>query len=231
MKKVIAIVFLMVCLTSIAVYAAENDEIGMTCRSTLVNIAATRADAEYNTELKKSKDNAIANVQQYKPIETDIYNIRNAKITAEVNTLVNAIKTRFEAELKAAEEEQKKQEAEKKAEEQKKVATMHTTASIPSGNARDAFNKLVAEKGLAADEIAFWAFVIEHESGWQVNATNSSSGAYGLPQSLPAEKMASHGADWRTNPETQLRWMYDYMVSRYGGIRQTKAFWDRNHWY
>lgn len=54
------------------------------------------------------------------------------------------------------------------------------------------------------------------ESGWSVSAYNDASGATGIPQSLPGVKMASHGADWRTNPETQIRWGLDYIASRYG---------------
>lgn len=58
--------------------------------------------------------------------------------------------------------------------------------------------------------------LIGRESGWRVDATNPSSGAYGIPQALPGSKMASHGADWRTNPRTQLRWMVSYCDGRYG---------------
>jgi hypothetical protein len=54
------------------------------------------------------------------------------------------------------------------------------------------------------------------ESGWQVNAMNPSSGAYGIPQALPGGKMASAGADWQSNPETQIRWGLDYIRARYG---------------
>jgi hypothetical protein len=43
------------------------------------------------------------------------------------------------------------------------------------------------------------------ESGWNPYATNPLSGAYGIPQSLPAAKMASAGPDWQTNPATQIR--------------------------
>lgn len=42
--------------------------------------------------------------------------------------------------------------------------------------------------------------------------------AYGIPQANPGYKMASHGPDWRTNPETQLRWMIDYCRGRYGSV-------------
>lgn len=54
------------------------------------------------------------------------------------------------------------------------------------------------------------------ESGWNYQAMNPSSGAYGIPQALPGSKMASAGADWRTNPVTQMRWGLDYIASRYG---------------
>lgn len=54
------------------------------------------------------------------------------------------------------------------------------------------------------------------ESGWNASATNASSGAYGIPQSLPGSKMASAGADWRTNPATQIRWGLGYIKATYG---------------
>ena len=58
--------------------------------------------------------------------------------------------------------------------------------------------------------------LINRESGWQVNADNPTSSAYGIPQALPGSKMASAGSDWRTNPRTQLRWMMGYLADRYG---------------
>jgi resuscitation-promoting factor RpfB len=53
------------------------------------------------------------------------------------------------------------------------------------------------------------------ESGWNPNASNP-SGAYGIPQALPGSKMASAGADWATNPDTQIRWGLSYIRSVYG---------------
>lgn len=74
-------------------------------------------------------------------------------------------------------------------------------------------------------------WIINHESGWRVNATNSGSGAYGIPQSLPGNKMASAGKDWRTNPITQLKWMYSYVKGRYGNASNAKHFWQTHNWY
>ncbi|WP_439424824.1 tape measure protein [Oenococcus alcoholitolerans] len=74
-------------------------------------------------------------------------------------------------------------------------------------------------------------YIINHESGWDPHATNPSSGAYGLPQSLPGAKMASAGGDWRNNPITQLRWMKSYVDSAYGGISNAYHFWLSHHAY
>lgn len=69
------------------------------------------------------------------------------------------------------------------------------------------------------------------ESGWNVYATNPSSGAYGIGQALPGSKMASAGADWRTNGVTQVRWMISYVNGRYGSACGAWNFWQNHHWY
>lgn len=71
----------------------------------------------------------------------------------------------------------------------------------------------------------------ERESNWRWNAKNKSSGAYGIPQSLPGTKMASEGADWLTNPETQIRWGVKYIKGRYGSPCGALAHSDRIGWY
>jgi hypothetical protein len=55
------------------------------------------------------------------------------------------------------------------------------------------------------------------ESHWTPAAENHSSGAYGIPQALPGSRMAHYGADWRTNPVTQVKWGLGYISGRYGG--------------
>lgn len=70
------------------------------------------------------------------------------------------------------------------------------------------------------------AAIIERESGWNVYATNPTSGAYGIPQALPGSKMASAGADWATNGDTQLRWMKGYVDSAYGGACAAWSHWQ-----
>ena len=55
----------------------------------------------------------------------------------------------------------------------------------------------------------------QQESGWNYQAENA-SGAFGIPQALPGSKMASAGADWQTNPATQIKWGLGYIQSIYG---------------
>ncbi len=71
------------------------------------------------------------------------------------------------------------------------------------------------------------AWIIDREDpSWSPTQWNTAgSGAYGLPQALPGYKMASAGADWRTNPYTQIRWMRGYVVGRYGSCEAAKAYW------
>jgi len=68
-------------------------------------------------------------------------------------------------------------------------------------------------------------------SGGDPHATNPTTGAYGIPQALPGSKMASAGADWATNPATQIRWMIGYVNSRYGGSCAALAHSYSYGWY
>ncbi len=71
------------------------------------------------------------------------------------------------------------------------------------------------------------------ESGWRWNAQNPTSPAYGIPQADPGYKMAAAGADWRTNPVTQMRWGLAYIRSAYGSPSTAWADWQSRspHWY
>lgn len=69
------------------------------------------------------------------------------------------------------------------------------------------------------------------ESNWDHTATNPTSGAYGIPQSLPAGKMASAGPDWRTNPATQIEWGLEYIRLSYGTPCSANSFKIANNWY
>ena len=97
----------------------------------------------------------------------------------------------------------------------------------PSGSKAD----WMRAAGISDSDFGYVDYIISHESGWNYHAVNRSSGAYGLPQSLPAGKLASAGADWRDNPVTQLRWANNYAVGRYGSWEAAYHFWTVNHWW
>ena len=90
---------------------------------------------------------------------------------------------------------------------------------------------LMLQAGISASDFEDAEWLITKESGWIINRSNSSSGAYGLPQALPGSKMASAGADWQTNPVTQLRWMNGYVMGRYGSWANAVAHSKSEGWY
>jgi hypothetical protein len=73
--------------------------------------------------------------------------------------------------------------------------------------------------------------IYTRESGWQYNAENGESGAYGIPQALPGDKMASAGPDWQTDPTTQIKWGLGYIQERYGTPCGAWSFWEAHGWY
>ena len=69
------------------------------------------------------------------------------------------------------------------------------------------------------------------ESGWNPNAYNASSGAFGIPQALPGSKMASAGSDYQTNYQTQINWGLGYISSRYGNPQNAWNHSQASGWY
>ncbi|NUP31846.1 MAG: transglycosylase SLT domain-containing protein, partial [Streptomycetaceae bacterium] len=101
----------------------------------------------------------------------------------------------------------------------------------PVGSASTGDPKAIARSMMSASQFQCFSNIVERESGWNYKATNPSSGAYGLVQALPGSKMASAGSDWRTNPETQIKWGLSYMNSRYGSPCGAWSFWQSHNWY
>jgi hypothetical protein len=84
------------------------------------------------------------------------------------------------------------------------------------GTAKAIAFDMVAARGWGQSEYDCLVALWQKESNWNVYAHNASSGAYGIPQSLPGSKMASAGEDWATNPATQISWGLGYIQGRYG---------------
>jgi hypothetical protein len=96
------------------------------------------------------------------------------------------------------------------------VAPVAPAAGVPDpGTAQAIALTMLTSMGWGADQYNCLVALWNRESGWNVYAHNASSGAYGIPQALPGEKMASAGADWATNPATQIAWGLSYISGRY----------------
>jgi hypothetical protein len=89
----------------------------------------------------------------------------------------------------------------------------------------------LASYGWAPDQMQCLDTLWNKESDWTTTATNPSSGAYGIVQSLPAEKMASAGADYLTNYRTQINWGLNYIQDRYQSPCGALNFHLSNNWY
>lgn len=122
--------------------------------------------------------------------------------------------------------------------EEDPVAFDPNVLAVPVGGVSNEHNRrlgqqLAAQLGWTGAQWTCLDNLWRGESGWDHTARNPSSGAYGIPQSLPPEKMAKYGDDYLTNPVTQIRWGLDYIAGRYGNPCNAWALWQsRNpHWY
>ncbi|HEY0536065.1 MAG TPA: lytic transglycosylase domain-containing protein [Actinoplanes sp.] len=131
---------------------------------------------------------------------------------------------------KAHQLEQKVIAQKKVATEQKKKTSSGTSSSsggpvpytgdVPSScndytGSRKTGCALMLDAGFKIDQFPCLDKLWKKESGWNYKASNSGSGAFGIPQALPGSKMAKFGDDWKTNPATQIKWGLDYIEGRY----------------
>lgn len=124
----------------------------------------------------------------------------------------DAADRRMRAELEAQQAQERRIAAEQKAAAAAREQVLATADSDPRAVAR----LLLAERGMGEDQFSCLDKLWEKESNWRVTADNPTSSAYGIPQALPGKKMATAGADWETNPVTQITWGIGYIGERYG---------------
>lgn len=103
--------------------------------------------------------------------------------------------------------------------------------SVDPGSARALGQSMALERGWGEDQFACLSALWQKESRWNASAANASSGAYGIPQALPGSKMASAGADWRTNAATQITWGLGYIQGRYGTPCDAWSHSQAKNWY
>ncbi|MFY9669459.1 MAG: lytic transglycosylase domain-containing protein [Trebonia sp.] len=114
-------------------------------------------------------------------------------------------------------------------------AAQQTTAqpatSAPSGSPQQIAEQMLSQFGWSSSQFSclqpLWAL----ESGWNIYASNPSTGAYGIPQALPGSKMASAGPDWQGDAATQIRWGLSYIQGTYGSPCAAWSHEEADGWY
>jgi Transglycosylase SLT domain len=149
-----------------------------------------------------------------------------ARKGAEEAARKKAAKDAIEKKKAAEEAERKRREAEEAAKRKDDGSDFTFLPSYSIGQIQS-----IAKQMVAGGQWTCFSNIVNHESSWNYKAVNPSSGAYGLFQALPGSKMSSAGADWRSNPATQIEWGLNYMDSRYGSPCEAWSFWQANHWY
>lgn len=99
------------------------------------------------------------------------------------------------------------------------------------GTAQAVALEQLTQRGWDGSEFSCLVSLWNKESGWNHGAQNPSSGAYGIPQALPGNKMASAGSDWATNPATQISWGLGYIEDRYGSPCGAWGHSEAKNWY
>ncbi|KUN71748.1 hypothetical protein AQJ54_03065 [Streptomyces griseorubiginosus] len=150
-----------------------------------------------------------------------------AKKIAEESARKAAAKSAIEKKEAA---EQAAKEAKERAEAKEKASRSASSFPVQSSYTVAQIQSMAASM-VPSGQFQCFSNIVDHESSWNYRAVNASSGAYGLFQALPGSKMSSVGADWQTNPATQIKWGLNYMDSRYGSPCEAWSFWQANHWY
>jgi hypothetical protein len=104
------------------------------------------------------------------------------------------------------------------------------SCAVYSGNKKIGCSMTLAA-GFDLQQFACLEKLWQKESSWNEKARNKSSGAYGIPQSLPASKMASAGGDYLTNPATQIKWGLGYIKDRYNTPCSAWGHSQSHNWY
>ena len=160
------------------------------------------------------------------PLAPAVLDGEKATANQQVNARIVAVQV-AQAAAAAQLEAERKAETDRAARAAEREALLANARSNPKAVAA----ALVAERGWNDGQFQCLVRLWTKESNWSYTATNRSSGAYGIPQSLPGSKMASVAADWRTNPVTQITWGLKYIAQVYGTPCSAWAHSQRTNWY
>ncbi|MEU6384594.1 transglycosylase SLT domain-containing protein [Streptomyces bauhiniae] len=201
---------------------AQNNDAEPTAADTTL-LAELPADQQAQVQTASLTQQADAQA-----IAADASAKKDAEAAARKAAAETAIAKKKDAE-KAA--ELAKERAETKAAAASRDDVRDASSFAPQGSYSVSQIQAMARQMVGAGQFQCFSNIVDHESSWNYRAVNASSGAYGLFQALPGSKMSSVGADWQTNPATQIKWGLNYMDSRYGSPCEAWTFWQANHWY
>ena len=111
------------------------------------------------------------------------------------------------------------------------TAVQQPAASAPSGSPQQIAEQMLSQFGWSSGQFSCLQPLWAQESGWNIYASNPSSGAYGIPQALPGSKMSSAGPDWQGNAATQIRWGLTYIQGTYGSPCAAWSHEQADGWY
>ena len=208
------------CALLVGVGAAGQANESMTRTASTQSAATQLSPAEQQAQLAAEKSDL-----QAAAAEAAAEKAAAAKTAADKAAATKAAAAKAAAAKAAAEKA-----AAEKAAAAKAKAAKPAAVNDPAGAQAYAASQL-ASYGWAPDQMQCLKTLWTKESDWKTTATNSSSGAYGIVQSLPAEKMASAGADYLTNYRTQINWGLDYIQERYQSPCGALNFHYANNWY
>ena len=114
---------------------------------------------------------------------------------------------------------------------QQSAGNSASAPATPSGSPQQIAAAMLGSFGWSSSEFGCLQSLWNAESGWNPSASNPISGAYGIPQALPGSKMASAGADWQTNPATQIKWGLGYIKQVYGSPCSAWSHEQSSGWY
>lgn len=212
-------------------------------QGTTPQVEATAADATLLAEIPVGHNvqAQTASLTQQADTQSDAADTaakKDAEETARKQAAEDATAKKDAADAAAKKEAEEKEQAKKDAAEREKKDEVSSRSAARDasdfavkGSYSTAEVQAMARQMVPGDQFQCFSNIVNNESSWDYTATNASSGAYGLVQSLPASKMSSAGADWRTNPATQIKWGLGYMNERYGSPCGAWSFWQANQWY
>jgi hypothetical protein len=197
-------------------------------RQSLADAAETKSKAADAAEAAANA--AVANTQQHQDVlYQQLASLKNTTAQEEQQYQVGVAVA-----AQAAEVARQNQLAAEKGSSSASSSYPDPTGVVADPAAAKAYAQgAIGAYGWGSDQYSCLVSLWTQESGWRANALNSSSGAYGIPQALPASKMSAAGADWRTNADTQINWGLAYIKSAYGS---PCAAWNHEmsenpHWY